>query len=41
MDWRVNPGMQANGKTMPVSGNKFPGPFASDRKTKANPSRIG
>ena len=41
MNWRLKPGMQANGKTLPVSGNEFPGPFASDGKTKANQSRIG
>lgn len=41
MNWDLNTGMQANGNTLPASGNDFPGLLASDGKTKANQSRIG
>lgn len=41
MNWGLNTGLQANGKTLPNSGNDFPGLLESDGKTKANQSRIG
>jgi hypothetical protein len=36
MNWDLNTDTLANGKTLPVSGNDFPGLLASDWKMKAN-----
>lgn len=41
MNWDLNTGTQASGKTVPVSKNDFPGLLAADGKTKANQGRIG
>ena len=41
MNWGLNTGTQAHGKTLPVSGCDFPGLLVSDGKTKANQSQIG
>jgi len=41
MSWGLNTGTQANGMTLPVSRNDFPGLLASDGKLERKQGCIG